>query len=85
MLYLTKHREPLLVLSSLLSTAPAVGRNKSGAQNTPDTKMEKNSFSFPLFLGEKGEKMMKKTAIMRELTFFRMHGGLSKEVNDGIL
>jgi hypothetical protein len=37
------------------------------------------------FLGEKGEKMMKKTAIMRELTFFRMHGGLSKEVNDGIL
>jgi hypothetical protein len=31
------------------------------------------------------EKMMKKTAVMRELTFFRMHGGLSKNVDDGIV
>ena len=32
--------------------------------------MEKNSFSFPLFLREKGEKMVEKTAIMRELMLF---------------
>jgi len=41
--------------------------------------MEKNSFSFPLFLREKGEKMVKKTATKRKSTFFRMDGGLWKE------
>ncbi len=33
-----EHRELLLLSSFLLSTAPTVGRIKSGAQNTPDTK-----------------------------------------------
>jgi hypothetical protein len=46
--------------------------------------MEKNSFSFPLFLREKGEKMVEKTAIMRELMLFRMYRGHYKEVDHGI-